>query len=193
MFVNPRACEMAGNPPLRITISALAWDAVLYMYLLGVFIIPMMKTIAVLEGISGGKPNIRLNLWINKVMIYSSITVVTNWLISILVPVLNITTHGVRDRNAVQLLHNGSLLVASYCVVVQFDVDIDSVKNKWIKRMLTCFDCNNCAARYCEKFCSGRRTRRTGTAEGEMANSVDSEPESNGSIDNGTVEIQTMG
>ena len=191
--ISPAACAQGANPQLALI--ALTYDFFGEIYMLAVFIIPMRKTIAVLQAISGGKPNIRLTLWINKVMIYSSIIILSNLVMMILMPIATLCSHpstGHRNIICIQLLHNTSLLVASYCVVVQFDVKLDAVKSKRIKWMLRSFDCNNCAAKYCNSLL-------TSTAESELAetvrkdNTIDSGPDSGQSAENRTEEIQTVG
>ena len=200
VIILPDACEQAVNPPEYIPIAALAYDFFGEIYMLAVFIIPMRKTIAVLEAISGGKPNVRLTLWINKVMIYSSIIIFTNLTILALVPFASLCSNpftGDRDNNCIQLLQNTSLLVSSYGVVVQFDSDIDAADSKRIKWMLRSFDCNNCAARNCQRCCSLTRKAESELAEivqgdNTTDNTADSGPNSGQSTEDGTVELQTV-
>ena len=115
---------------------------------------------------------------------------VTNLVMFVLQPLCFLDA---RDKNCTQIASNGLLLVASYCVVVQFDSDINAVQNKRIEWMLRSFDCNNCAAKYCGKYCN---SLTMSTAESDLAETVrkdstiDSGPES---AENGTVELGTMG
>lgn len=55
-----------------------------------------------------------------------------------------LTSSGQRDKNIAQLIQNGVLLVLTYCVVVQIDVDAEAVSNRWMKGLLLAFDCHNC-------------------------------------------------
>lgn len=107
-------------------------------------------------------------------------------------PLVRVYTQRV-DKNEAQLFQNGLLLIAAYCVVVQFEADIDSVKYVWIRKILIAFDCNNFAPRYCGNCCAPITVKTNPTAETKNT-SVESPPAESppNSTENGTVEMRAL-
>ena len=174
LLLFPDICATAGSPELWMAYLMIGQDTFVCIYSLCVFVIPLKRTLKLLEHISGGKADVTLNLWLHKVMIYSSIIILCSMMLFVTFPFVRMNR--VVDKNETQLVLNGLLLVSSYCVVVQIEADIDAVKYDWIRKILIAFDCNNCISRH---------TLRVKNEETQCSNIVTSTTKS---ADSGTTE-----
>merc|ERR550525_714599 len=117
---------------------------------------PPLEAISV---INGGGSTLRLNLFANKIILHSTIIIATTLMITAIVMTYLVTpslsssyaidSDGERDNNWRQMLQNTTILIFSYCVVAQFDVDIEAVQSRRIKWLLIIVECNNCAVYLC--------------------------------------------
>ena len=217
LAITGATCSGTGDPHPVWANGLLIQDVIASLYALCVYIIPLKKTIKALDAISvisghGGASTVKLNLFANKVMIYSSIIMMLNVVLCFLAPFLrrvvgeeSFASNGFRDKNIVQLVQNAVLLVNCYCVVVQFDIDIETVQSRWVKWTLILCECNNYAAKACaccpcclsvsstakplekphEKEAKEQSSERTQSSGG----TVDSVP----SVQGGRVEMQCIG
>ena len=91
--------------------------------------------------------DLQLSLFINKVMVFSVLLIAWSMLILLFTPM--ILSRIELGDNAHVLLQDVYVLGSCYCVVVQFEVDIDAVEARRHKAVLMLFECNNFFADHC--------------------------------------------
>ena len=138
IFVLKRFC---WETPLAIKLAVAFHDIGVSLYSFCIFIIPLRKTIELLQVMSNGNQDIRLRLFAKKITFYSSVMIGNNILIVVLLVIALAIGESI-DMFVRMTIQNSILLIDCYCVAAQFDVDLDKVDNSRTRRMLMVFDCN---------------------------------------------------